>query len=81
MGKVPGKMPTLESRPFQNYAFRGWLSLEIMKLWLLAVTKTLFYDLDHKAGTEQHFHKSEKTARLCHHHKKIKKISKLLYFH
>ena len=30
------------SRSFQNYAFKGWLSLETMKLWLLALTKTLF---------------------------------------
>ena len=30
------------SRCFQNYAFKGWLSLEIMKFWLLVLTKTLF---------------------------------------
>ena len=30
------------SRPFQNYAFKGWLSLETMKLRLLGLTKTLF---------------------------------------
>ena len=30
------------SRSFQNYAFKGWLSLETMKLWLLVLTKTLF---------------------------------------
>ena len=30
------------SRSFQNYAFKGWVSLETMKLWLLALTKTLF---------------------------------------
>ena len=29
-------------RSFQNYAFRGWLSLETMKLWLLVLTKALF---------------------------------------
>ena len=30
------------SRSFQNYAFKGWLFLETMKLWLLLLTKTLF---------------------------------------
>ena len=30
------------SRSFQNYAFKGWLFLETMKLWLLVLTKTLF---------------------------------------
>jgi hypothetical protein len=30
------------SRSFQNYAFKGCLSLETMKLWLLVLTKTLF---------------------------------------
>ena len=30
------------SRSFQNYAFKGWLSLETMKLWLLVLPKTLF---------------------------------------
>ena len=30
------------SRSFQNYAFKGWLSLETMKLWLLVLSKTLF---------------------------------------
>ena len=30
------------SRSFQNYAFKGWLSLETMKLWLLVLKKTLF---------------------------------------
>ena len=29
-------------RSFQNYAFKGWLSLETMKLWLLVLTKPLF---------------------------------------
>ena len=29
-------------RSFQNYAFKGWLSLETMKLWLFLVTKPLF---------------------------------------
>ena len=30
------------SRSFQNHAFKGWLSLETMKLWLLVLTKTHF---------------------------------------
>ena len=29
-------------RSFQNYAFKGCLSLETMKLWLLVLTKTHF---------------------------------------
>ena len=29
-------------RSFHNYAFKGWLSLETMKLWLFLVTKPLF---------------------------------------
>ena len=30
------------SRFIQNYAFKGWLSLENMKLWLLLLIKTPF---------------------------------------
>ena len=30
------------SRFFQKYAYKGWLSLETMKFWLLVLTKTLF---------------------------------------
>ena len=30
------------SKCFQNHAFKGWLSLETMKFWLLVLTKTLF---------------------------------------
>ena len=33
--------PQTGSRSFQNYAFKGWLFLETMKLWLLVLTKTL----------------------------------------
>ena len=29
-------------RSFQNYAFKGWLSLKTMKLWLSVLTKPLF---------------------------------------
>ena len=29
-------------RSFQNYAFKGWLSLETIKLWLLVLIKPLF---------------------------------------
>ena len=30
------------SRFIQNHAFKGWLSEETIKLWLLVLTKTLF---------------------------------------
>jgi len=33
---------------------------------------TIWYDLDYKADIGQHFHKSEKSTRRCHHHKIIK---------
>jgi hypothetical protein len=39
---VPKHTGLIGSRSFQNYAFKGWLSLETMKLWLLVLTKTLF---------------------------------------
>ena len=29
------------SRSFQNYPFKGWLSLETKEFWLLVLTKTL----------------------------------------
>ena len=32
----------IDSRSIQNYAFKEWLSLETIKLWLLVLTKTLF---------------------------------------
>ena len=32
----------ISSTSFQNYAFKGCLSLETTKLWLLIPTKTLF---------------------------------------
>ena len=38
----PGHTGLIGSRSSQNYAFKGWLSLETMKLWLLALTKTHF---------------------------------------
>ena len=53
----------ISSRSFQNYAFKVWLSLETMKLWLL-VQKHFFNHLDYKADIGHHFHKSEKSARL-----------------
>ena len=40
--RVPKHTGLIGSRSFQNYAFKGWLSLETMKLWLLVLTKTLF---------------------------------------
>ena len=46
------------SRSFQNYAFKGWLSLETMKLWLLVLTKTLFFMTlirDHSSITSSWF--------------------------
>ena len=55
------------SRSFQNYAFKGWLSLKTMKLWLL-----VFNDLDYKADIGQHFLKNDKSTRLHHRHKIIK---------
>ena len=30
------------SRSIQNYAFKGWISLETIKLWQLVLIKTLF---------------------------------------
>ena len=67
------------SRSFQNYAFKRWFSLETMKLWLLVLTKTLFFnDLNYKADIVQHFHKSKKSARWRHCHKIIKKNLKTL---
>ena len=68
----------ISSRSFENYAFKGWVSLKIMKLWLLVLTKTLFNDLDYKADIGQHFHKSEESARWLHCHKIIKKNLKTL---
>ena len=67
------------SRFFQNYAFKGWLSLETMKLWLLVLTKILFFnDLNYKADIGQHFLKSEKSARRRHRHNIIKTNLKTL---
>ena len=43
-------------RSLQNYAFKGWLSLETMKLWSTDKT-TIFNDLDYKADIGQHFQK------------------------
>ena len=43
-GLFPEHTGLIGSRSFQNYAFKGWLSLETMKLWLLVLTKTI--DLD-----------------------------------
>ena len=48
----------ISSRSFQNYAFKGWLSPETMKLCLLVLTKKLFFiELDYKTDIGQHFHK------------------------
>ena len=52
------------SRSFQNYAFKGWLSLETIKLWVLVLT-FFFNDLDYKSDIEQQFHINEKSARRC----------------
>ena len=39
---------------------------------------TTFNDLDYKADIWQHFHRGEKSARRCHHHKIIKTNLKTL---
>ena len=66
------------SRLFQNYAFKGWLSLETMKLWLFVLTKTPFLIALIKADIGQHFHNSEKSTRRRHRHKIIKTNPKTL---
>ena len=60
---------------FQRVALSG--NHEIVAI---SSDKNTFYDLDHKAGTEQHFHKSEKTARWRHHHKIINFFFKTVVF-
>ena len=67
------------SRSFQNYAFKGWISLETMKLWLLVLTKTLFLmTLVIKLTLGNIFIKSEKSTRRRHRHKTIKTNLKTL---
>ena len=67
------------SRSFQNYAFKGWFSLETMKLWLLVLTKTLFLmTLVIKLTLGNIFIKSEKSTRRRHRHKTIKTNLKTL---
>ena len=41
---------------------------------------TFFNDIDYKSEIEQHFHKSEKSARRCHRHKILKTNLKTLVF-
>ena len=46
---------------FHNYAFKECISVENLKLWLLILTKTLFFnDHTYKTDIGQHFHRSEK---------------------
>ena len=46
---------------FHNYAFNNCVSVENLKLWLLILTKTLFFnDHTYKTDIGQHFHRSEK---------------------
>ena len=53
---------------FQRVAFSG--NYEIVAIF--SDKTTLFKDLNYKADTGQHFHKSEKSARWRHRHKIIK---------
>ena len=45
---------------FHNYAFNECISVEKLKLWLLILTKTLFFHHTYKTDIGQHFHKFEK---------------------
>ena len=53
---------------FQRVAFSG--NYEIVAI--ISDKTTIFKDLNYKADTGQHFHKSEKSARWRHRHKIIK---------
>ena len=53
---------------FQRVAFSG--NYEIVAIF--SDKTTIFKDLNYKADTGQHFHKSEKSARWRHRHKIIK---------
>ena len=59
---------------FQRVAFSG--NYEIVAIF--SDKTTIFKDLNYKADTGQHFHKSEKSARWRHHHKIIKTNLKTL---
>ena len=43
--RTPTHTGLFGSRFFQNYAFKGWLSLE---MWLLVLTETLFTYFNHQ---------------------------------
>ena len=46
---------------FQYYAFKECISVKNLKLWLLILMKTLFFnDHTYKTDIGQHFHRSEK---------------------
>ena len=70
----------ISSISFQNYDFKGCLSLETTKLWLLVLIKTLFLMtlIIKLTLVGQHFHRSEKSARWRHRHKIIKTNLKTL---
>ena len=36
------------SKPFQNYAFKGCISLKTLKFWLLVLTRTFFNGNNHR---------------------------------
>ena len=59
---------------FQRVAFSG--NYEIVAI--ISDKTTIFKDLNYKADTGQHFHKSEKSARWRHRHKIIKTNLKTL---
>ena len=53
------------SKSFRNYAFKGCISLETLKLWLLLLKKITFLMatlalISDISDIEQHFHTSEK---------------------
>ena len=55
-------------RSFHNYAFKGWLSLETMKLYLFLVTKPLFL----KTFNNIHWHAQEKCVNNINFNKRKK---------
>ena len=56
----------ISSRSFQNYAFKGWLSPETMKLWLLVLKKKLFFiELDYESDSLGLFRYGLTPSRFC----------------
>ena len=59
----------LAPNPFTIMTFKGWISLETMKLWLLVRTKTLFLmTMIIKLTSGDIFIKVENSVRGRHHH-------------